>query len=965
MAELLDRVKAAVADRYAVEREIGAGGMATVYLAEDLRHHRKVALKVLRPELAATLGAERFLREIEIAAALTHPHILPLHDSGETDGFLYYVMPFIEGESLRQKLSAEGQLGISEATRILKEVTDALAEAHAKGVVHRDIKPENVLLSGRHALVTDFGVAKAVTDATTQYKLTTAGLALGTPHYMAPEQATADPSTDHRADIYAVGVIGYEMLTGRTPIGGSTAQAILAAHVSEIPEPVAALRTDVPPILNDAIMRCLAKDPQDRWGSAGELLGVLETLITTPTGGLTPVGTRPTVLGVNRRLATLVAVAVLAVVLIAAGLPKLFAGDRARWVREQAIPQIEQHVEAGGWEAAYRLANEASAILPDDPILRDLWSTFTRVVSIESEPAGAMVFRQEYSVPSAEWEELGRTPLDSIRIPYGYSRFRLEREGFATLLAADGGSSIGPFTLDTAGTLPEGMVRVRGWTPEVQGERLALADFFIDRFEVTNREFKEFVDAGGYGRRELWEHPFERDGRTLSWDAAIAHFVDKTGRPGPSTWEVGDYPAGQDDYPVTGVSWYEAAAYARFVDKELPTVHHWRRAYGVRATSWMAPLSNLDSGGPAPVGEHQGISYVGAYDMAGNVREWCYNSAGETRFILGAGWNDPYFLAMNVSYSQLPFDRSATNGFRLATYRDAEAALLRARLPVPVSRVPDVARRQRVSDDLFDIYRRMYAYDPNPLNAVVETIDTTRHWTRERISFDASYGGERLILYLHLPINKRGPFHTVVYFPGTAALHQRSIDEWRTIHLDFAVKSGRAVAFPVYKGTFERDSELASTAADRSNLYREHVIQWAKDLRRSVDYLETRGDIDAGRLAYYGYSWGGRLAPIMLALEPRFDAAVLYVAGVDIDPSHPEVDPINFLPRATTPLLMLSGRLDVVFPLETSARPMFELFGTPPEHKRHVISDGGHFVPRTQLISETLDWLDRYLGPVN
>ncbi|HEX6091218.1 MAG TPA: serine/threonine-protein kinase, partial [Gemmatimonadales bacterium] len=217
MSAASDRLAAALADRYTIVRELGAGGMATVYLADDLRHRRKVAIKVLRPELAASLGPERFLREIEVAAQLTHPHILPLHDSGAVDGFLFYVMPYIDGESLRTRLDRVGELPITEAVRVLREVADALSHAHSLGVVHRDIKPDNVMLSGRHALVMDFGVAKAVSEATGKNALTTAGVALGTPTYMAPEQAAADPHLDHRVDIYALGAMGYELLAGRPP----------------------------------------------------------------------------------------------------------------------------------------------------------------------------------------------------------------------------------------------------------------------------------------------------------------------------------------------------------------------------------------------------------------------------------------------------------------------------------------------------------------------------------------------------------------------------------------------------------------------------------------------------------------------------------------------------------------------------------------------------------------------------
>ncbi|MEJ2501958.1 MAG: serine/threonine-protein kinase, partial [Gemmatimonadota bacterium] len=236
MPDSFDRLTTALADRYAIEHEIGRGGMATVYLAQDLRHDRQVAIKVLRPDLAATLGPERFHREIKIAAQLQHPHILPLLDSGEADDVLYYVMPYVEGESLRDRLDTEGELPIGEAVRIVRDVVDALTEAHAHGVVHRDIKPENILLRGRHALVTDFGVAKAVSEATGRARLTTAGVALGTPAYMAPEQASADPHLDHRVDIYAVGAVAYELLAGRPVFRGWTPQQVLAAHVAESPQ---------------------------------------------------------------------------------------------------------------------------------------------------------------------------------------------------------------------------------------------------------------------------------------------------------------------------------------------------------------------------------------------------------------------------------------------------------------------------------------------------------------------------------------------------------------------------------------------------------------------------------------------------------------------------------------------------------------------------------------------------------
>ena len=291
MTESFDRLSLALADHYRLERELGAGGMATVYLAHDLKHDRKVAVKVLREELSASLGKERFLREIKVAAALQHPHILPLYDSGAADGLLFYVMPYVDGLSLRDKLTKEGELPIGDAVRILRDIADALSEAHRHGVVHRDLKPENVMLRGRHALVMDFGVAKALSDATGRQSLTTVGVALGTPTYMAPEQAVADPHVDHRADLYAFGVVAYELLAARPPFTGASPQQILAAHVTAAAEPVTTHRT-MPPALATLVMRCLEKRPADRPQSAEELITQLEAVLT-PSGGITPTATMP------------------------------------------------------------------------------------------------------------------------------------------------------------------------------------------------------------------------------------------------------------------------------------------------------------------------------------------------------------------------------------------------------------------------------------------------------------------------------------------------------------------------------------------------------------------------------------------------------------------------------------------------------------------------------------------------
>ena len=276
MSDQLDRLTAALLDRYTIERELGAGGMATVYLANDVKHHRKVAIKVLRPELAEALGAERFLREIETTANLRHPHILPLYDSGEASGFLFYVMPYVEGESLRDRLSREKQFPIADALGIAREVADALGYAHTRGVVHRDIKPENVLLESGHAVVADFGIARAVSAAVGE-RLTQTGMSIGTPMYMSPEQAAADPNLDGRSDLYSLGCVLYEMLGGQPPFTGPTAEAVTRQHLITEAAPVTNLRPTVPAEVADALARTLAKNPADRFNPASQFVQALST----------------------------------------------------------------------------------------------------------------------------------------------------------------------------------------------------------------------------------------------------------------------------------------------------------------------------------------------------------------------------------------------------------------------------------------------------------------------------------------------------------------------------------------------------------------------------------------------------------------------------------------------------------------------------------------------------------------
>ena len=530
------------------------------------------------------------------------------------------------------------------------------------------------------------------------------------------------------------------------------------------------------------------------------------------------------------------------------------------------------------------------------------------------------------------------------------------------------------FRLHKDGEIPDRMAWVPGgkYTLNIPGldhlDAVQMNEYFIDKYEVTNKEYKHFMDSGGYESEEYWQHTFVKGEEILSWREAMTLFKDKTGRPGPATWEVSDYPEGQDNHPVSGISWYEAAAYAEFVGKSLPTLYHWNIATDTSwFTSFIVPLSNYEDKGPAPVGQYRGMSSSGAYDMAGNVREWCWNKSGNNRFILGGGWNDQVYT-YNDAYAQPPFDRTITNGFRCMIQLGADEKWTDLSAPVDLPK-RDYWSEKPVSEDVFAIFKGMYTYDETELNAQIESADdSSEDWTREKISFDAAYGGERVTAYLFLPKKKGSPpFQTVVYFPGSGSIHQHSSENLTFSdirNIDFIVKEGRAVLFPIYKSTYERGDELDSDYPEETTFYKDHVIMWVKDYMRSVDYLETREDIDYDKLAYYGFSWGGTMGAIIPALESRLKASILHVAGFCFQKTFPEVDQINFVTRVKIPTLMLNGKYDHFFPMESSQKPFFELLGTPDEHKRQYIYDAGHFVPREQQIKETLDWLDRYLGPL-
>lgn len=533
-------------------------------------------------------------------------------------------------------------------------------------------------------------------------------------------------------------------------------------------------------------------------------------------------------------------------------------------------------------------------------------------------------------------------------------------------------SEISFIKLDSAGTIPENMVRIpaRITNMYIIGLEhygpMAVSEFLIDKYEVTNAMFKQFVDAGGYTTASYWKYPILKDGKEVSFNIGVTQFVDRTGRPGPANWEAGSYPDELEHHPVTGVSWYEAAAYAVFAEKELPTVYHWSVVAATSRTEYIVPLSNYNGKSTVPVGSLHDYSTFGIYDLAGNAREWCFNEnkGYGSRYILGGGWNDPTY-SFNDGYSQSPLDRSVTNGFRCMKELPGDTTMSKLVTSLALA-FRDYKKEKPVDDKTFEIFLRQYAYDNTPLNEKTETTIEGEFWTAEKITFDAAYGNERMQLYVYLPKNKKGPFQPILFFPGSGDIYARQYDPQSiTSRIDFLLKSGRAIIRPIYKGTFERFDELKSDVQDESVFYRDHVIMWRQDIGRTLDYLAKRTDMQNDKIGYLGWSWGGFMGGIMPAVEKRIKAVVLNVGGMEMTKALPEVDQINFLPRVTQPVLMLNGKHDMYFPVETSSDPMFNFLGTPKQDKKNIVYESGHLVPRTEFVKETLLWFDKYLGPVD
>ncbi|MGZ4780034.1 MAG: protein kinase domain-containing protein, partial [Thermoanaerobaculia bacterium] len=549
--------------RYEVREPLGAGGMGEVYSAYDHTLEREIAIKVLRSGTAEDSDRmRRFVQEAKAASALNHPNVAHVYDAGVHEGLRFIAMEIVEGETLRDRL-ARGPLPIDDALTIGLQITAALAAAHKAGIVHRDVKPENVIIHpDGYAKVLDFGIAKLRDprgDSDATVVKTGTGIAVGTFGYMAPEQMTGGEITP-AADVFSLGVVLYEMVSGHRPDG----------------KPL----HDVPPKLDAVITKAMASSAAARYPSAVEMLEDLRRI----TRELVITATTPK----SRKSWAVIAAAIGLLIVIAAGAWMFLRSKRTKDA-QQMITRAEQLYAQRKVPEAYDVATQAAAILPGDDRLVDLITKTTQKVTIKTDPPGATVYLQRFKGPVAR-QRAGTTPLEFPRLLRADYLVTVEKEGYAPMTRPlsiapmwNRDFEIGrmPGTLQIkmlpAKSVPHNMVFVGGGPYRLQGwyrasdREVKVSDFFIDRYEVSNRDFEEFVRAGGYRRVELWK---QRSGSA----PATSAFVDTTGLPGPRNWAGGAPPAGHENDPVTGVTWYEAAAFAEWGGKKLPTIYQWEKA---------------------------------------------------------------------------------------------------------------------------------------------------------------------------------------------------------------------------------------------------------------------------------------------------------------------------------------------------------------------------------------------------
>ena len=640
---------------------------------------------------------------------------------------------------------------------------------------------------------------------------------------------------------------------------------------------------------------------------------------------------------------------------------------------EVRLPQIIEAFENNEYSKVYDQISTLKNNNVSNPIIDNYFNKVTTEVDINTTPGGYEVYLDLLNDSTENWISIGKTPISKIRVPN--VRFNLKfQSGDEEFIEM---SNYWVLSRGRDYGIPNSNEYERDKYKLILGGKRSLqfpgldhypsieiGPYLISKFEVTNKEYLDFVLNKGYEKAEYWEFAIKENKDFMN--SKIKNFTGKFGKIGPSNWSYGMYPNGQDNFPVTGISWYEAMAYANYRNLSLPNVYQWASAATLSSSSSFMYKSNFTQNQLINVGSNENKNIYGLYDIAGNVREWIVNSLSDDssiKGILGGSFNDePYYF--NDYFGQNSMDRSIGNGIRLVKNLDSEYETNETANNQYFVKVRDFLNEENISNDVFEIFKSQYDYKISNLNKEEETLNYSfSSFAVDKFTIDAAYDNERLPGYVFYDKNIKGKYKPIIYFPGSNSINTNSFEngiENRMKQFSYLLSDGYAIIHPIYKSTYERRDNIKSDYPDETDEYKNAVIRWGKDYKRALDYIESRDDMDMSNLSYYGVSWGGSIANILLAIDDRVKNSVLYVAGIEFQTCKKEVDKFYYTSRITIPVLMLNGKFDHFFPLETSQIPMFKLLGTPEKDKKHYVYETGHYVPRDELIKLHLEWLEKY-----
>ena len=645
-------------------------------------------------------------------------------------------------------------------------------------------------------------------------------------------------------------------------------------------------------------------------------------------------------------------------------------------ILDNGIEEIVEKIDQGDNYFVFQRAKELLESYPENKLLNLYFNKATVPINISTDSLLAKVYIKHES--DTTWNYIGETPIDSLRVPASTKRHKATKDfqlkfiiNERPILAATNQS--GQFYFGKIDEFPDDHSIISGskdhvmYFPGIDFGRVTFEPFSISKTEVSNLDFKDFVDNGGYENEQYWDFPIIIDGKEHTYDMAIKSFVDKHGKFGPLDWSYGQFATNREKYPVTGISWFEARAYARYKELALPNVFQWLSAAGLSGFVDNLPdisNSNLKSSYLWDVDDSKGENYYGIKNIAGNVREWATNPKGVGKInysILGGSYFDnPY--SFNEYQSISPFDRSLGNGFRLVKSKNNESL---DSFSISYNQ-RNILSEPDISDEVFNIYKKQFEYEDYDLDVALESISDYDGYVVQRYELTPPYEGDELLHgYIVYSEKINELIIPIIEFPIAAAIYRGSDESIVTSIIsdqNHLLMEGYAIIRPVYSSTYSRKKTINSWWANETDQYKNTVIKMGKDYKRSIDYIQSRDDFDFKNLSYMGYSWGSIMGNIMLAIDDRVQFAFLLAGGLEVQKTKQEIDPAIFTRRITMPVMHINGKNDGVFDYNNSQLPMQKLLGTPIEDQEMIVlEEVGHIIPEDIIIENHLKWLKKYI----